>query len=311
MRWDVFISHASEDKAAVVRPLQQLLENLGLHVWVDESQLKLGDSLTTKINEGLAHSRYGVVVLSPSFFAKQWPRKELDSLYSLQTKILPVFHGLGAAELQTQYPLLADIKFVSTVAGIQEVALKIVEVVNPTYAPHITYPDGNKISRDSEAVHQLIAEPGAHAQALSKSDDEQPTAHINHTETTKRDQHPTLWRGTARLFSQFPNVMRDVLFGPPISEEELRQKREETARRKKRERAKARREAEARRASDLLANLQETARKAREREEKEKKKRDEEFARLVRIHQTPSYNIAREYYRWRKLDKAMRRRPPF
>jgi hypothetical protein len=55
--WDVFISHAREDKAAVAKPLAKALSRAGLRVWIDEHEISLGDSLTTKINEGLAHSK--------------------------------------------------------------------------------------------------------------------------------------------------------------------------------------------------------------------------------------------------------------
>ena len=67
---DVFISHAGEDKVEVARPLTDALTASGLRVWLDENELHLGDSLRAKIDHGLAHSRFGVVVLSPSFFCK-------------------------------------------------------------------------------------------------------------------------------------------------------------------------------------------------------------------------------------------------
>ena len=50
--WDVFISHASEDKAAVTNPLANSLERAGLRVWLDRQELRLGDSLREKIDEG-------------------------------------------------------------------------------------------------------------------------------------------------------------------------------------------------------------------------------------------------------------------
>ena len=78
MPWDVFISHASEDKQAVVLPLAEALRKRGVSVWIDAAELQLGDSLSEKIDDGLAGSRFGVVILSPSFFGKQWPKRELD-----------------------------------------------------------------------------------------------------------------------------------------------------------------------------------------------------------------------------------------
>ena len=86
-----------EDKEIVARPLYQALAAAGLKVWFDEATLNLGDSLSRKIDEGLAHCRFGVVVLSPSFLAKEWPRNELSALVARETAsgnkaILPIWH---------------------------------------------------------------------------------------------------------------------------------------------------------------------------------------------------------------------------
>src|SRR5262249_47063162 len=77
-RWDVFISHASEDKDEFVRPLAKALEQSGLEVWFDETTLKVGDRLRESIDYGLSRSRFGVVVLSKHFFSKNWPKEELE-----------------------------------------------------------------------------------------------------------------------------------------------------------------------------------------------------------------------------------------
>ena len=74
MKWDVFISHASEDKQ-LTRDLALSLERCGLRVWFDEFELTLGDSLSTAINHGLAQSEYGIVVLSTNFFNKKMDSK--------------------------------------------------------------------------------------------------------------------------------------------------------------------------------------------------------------------------------------------
>lgn len=79
-QYDVFISHASEDKEEVARPLAVALQAHGLEVWFDEFTLKFGDSLRRKIDEGLANSRVGLVVLSPTFLKKDWTNHELDGI---------------------------------------------------------------------------------------------------------------------------------------------------------------------------------------------------------------------------------------
>jgi hypothetical protein len=109
--YDVFICHASEDKEKVVEPLARLLKGRGKRVWLDKFVLRIGDSLLGKIDEGLAKSRYGIVVLSPSFFKKPWPKRELDGLMQKETGntkvILPIWHELSAEDVIKHSPILA------------------------------------------------------------------------------------------------------------------------------------------------------------------------------------------------------------
>lgn len=77
----IFLSHASEDKALLVRPLAHKLKGFGLQVWYDEFSLRAGDSLRRSIDDGLSKCSAGIVVLSPSFFSKEWPQRELDALF--------------------------------------------------------------------------------------------------------------------------------------------------------------------------------------------------------------------------------------
>ena len=51
---DVFLSHASEDKAEFVDPLRQALQARGLRVWYDAHQIRMGDDFRKKMDEGLA-----------------------------------------------------------------------------------------------------------------------------------------------------------------------------------------------------------------------------------------------------------------
>lgn len=132
MSWDVFISHASEDKAEIADPLFRGLVQRGLKVWYDNAVLKLGDSLWRKINEGLSNSRYGVVILSPHFFEKEWPRKELDGLAAMETgdnkKILPVWHKVGRDDVAKFSPILADKLGVPTSKGLEVVISHVMDV---------------------------------------------------------------------------------------------------------------------------------------------------------------------------------------
>jgi TIR domain len=134
--WDVFISHASEDKDAIARQLADALRSKGLRVWYDEFSLKLGDSLRQSIDRGLARSLFGVVILSPSFFEKHWTQQELNGLATREVEgekvILPVWHNIDAEGVRKSSPMLADRKAVRTDQGLEVVVQQIMEVIRPT-----------------------------------------------------------------------------------------------------------------------------------------------------------------------------------
>ncbi|HEX8868644.1 MAG TPA: toll/interleukin-1 receptor domain-containing protein [Lentzea sp.] len=134
LEWDFFISHASEDKLLVAGPLANLLKSAGFSVWYDDFTLRVGDSLVREIDRGLRSSRYGVVVLSESFFGKQWPQRELAALLATangERRVLPVWHGLDALAVARYSPMVADLKGVCTSLGLDAVAQEIVRAVSP------------------------------------------------------------------------------------------------------------------------------------------------------------------------------------
>ena len=134
MAFDVFICHASEDKEAVARPLAQILRSRGFSVWIDEVELKLGDSLRQTIDAGLRTSTFGAVVLSPSFFEKRWPQWELDGLadreLSSGTKVvLPIWHEVDHDDVAAHSPSLAGKLAARTSDGVERVADAVAEVL--------------------------------------------------------------------------------------------------------------------------------------------------------------------------------------
>lgn len=134
--WDLFISHASEDKETVVKQLADMLKKYGLKVWYDEFELKIGDSLSRSIDRGLADSTFGIIILSKAFFEKGWTDYELRSLLSREVSkrdkiILPVWHGIKAEDVLNYSPYLADKFALSTDIGLDELAYKIMETVKP------------------------------------------------------------------------------------------------------------------------------------------------------------------------------------
>ena len=133
---DVFICHASEDKDHIVRELAESLRKRNLSVWYDEWSMRLGDSLSEKISEGLARCRFGVVVISQHFQNKFWQQREVFALLSLHTrekaKILPVWHGVTVEEISEISPLLADLLAADTSKqSLDNIVEMILEAISP------------------------------------------------------------------------------------------------------------------------------------------------------------------------------------
>lgn len=131
---DLFISYASEDKENFVRPLAEALKRQGLKVWFDEYEIRIGDSLRQRIDQGLIHSQYGLVVISPTFFEKQWTQYELDGLLARQNAgeriVLPILYQLTPHELLQRCPPLAGIAHLSSSNHtVETMAHKVAEVV--------------------------------------------------------------------------------------------------------------------------------------------------------------------------------------
>ncbi len=139
MDWDVFISHAWEDKESFARPLAKALEAKGLRVWFDEFTLRVGDKLRRSIDYGLANSRYGVVILSPHFFGKEWPQIELDGLVQRESAgekvVLPVWHNISAEQIKKHSLPLADRIAVSSACGLEHVVSELLEVLLQFFSP--------------------------------------------------------------------------------------------------------------------------------------------------------------------------------
>ena len=169
--WDVFLSHASEDKATVALPLTDSLRRAGVRVWLDRFQIELGDSIRQKIDQGLANSRFGVVVLSEIFLKKYWTGSELDALWELNA-VLPVWFGIDKKMLMKYSPLLAGKAGISTDLGIDVVAQTIAARV---FKPQDdSYEISSQIARDfalllskPAAVDELVGFVSDHPKVLT------------------------------------------------------------------------------------------------------------------------------------------------
>ncbi len=134
-QYDVFLSHASEDKDDVARPLALALRQRGLRVWYDEFELRIGDNLIAKLNAGINASRFGILVLSKAFFGKDWTEYELNTLESLTVTedyiLFPIWHNISVEELRAYRASLANIFARSTATHtIEEIAIEIHEIIH-------------------------------------------------------------------------------------------------------------------------------------------------------------------------------------
>lgn len=110
--YDVFVSHAWEDKAGFVDGLVAKMKDAGLKVWYDTDAIEWGGSIRKSIDEGLAGSYFGIAVFSPDFFAKSWTNYELDGLLERaangEGRLLPLWHRLSKDDVMRYAPSLAN-----------------------------------------------------------------------------------------------------------------------------------------------------------------------------------------------------------
>lgn len=107
---EVFLCHSSADKGHV-RMVHDDLKNLGVSCWLDENKIKVGDSIVSKIDEGLGSSRTMIAFLSKQSVQSMWAKKEWQSFLSRklsgsELRILPAL--LEECDVP---PLLADVKY--------------------------------------------------------------------------------------------------------------------------------------------------------------------------------------------------------
>ncbi len=146
---DVFICHASEDKPEIIKPLVEAFKREGISFWYDEAEIKWGDSIIEKVNEGLRVSRYVIVVVSKYFLSKNWPKRELNSALSIEAstgkvRVLPLVAGTDEvrSDIFQKYPILNDKSYLTW----ENDAQKIIDALN------VRLGRTNKIFKDDNSV---------------------------------------------------------------------------------------------------------------------------------------------------------------
>lgn len=131
---DIFLCHAWEDRKTTAKNLTDLLVENGTSVWFSENEVLLGTNLLREIDKGLAASRVGIVLVTPSFLKRIQGNgiadKELSALLS-RDQLIPVLDGVTFEELFDVSPLLASRSGLNTSEEtMEDIANKLSEVVS-------------------------------------------------------------------------------------------------------------------------------------------------------------------------------------
>jgi hypothetical protein len=160
-KWDLFISHAKEDKKDLVEPLATNLERLGVSVWYDKLSLSAGDRLSAAIDKGLKNSVFGLLVISPAFLAKKWPKYEgevlLEREKAADTMILALWHNVEYEQVYIWSPELADRLPIRTYGlNSVDIALEIIKVIRPDILTNV-HKRVAELKQSAEAKRELAS----------------------------------------------------------------------------------------------------------------------------------------------------------
>ncbi|HEY9046837.1 MAG TPA: toll/interleukin-1 receptor domain-containing protein [Ohtaekwangia sp.] len=140
-KYDVFISHAVEDKIPIANELCALLEKRGLCIWYSGRELHVGDDIIKAIEAGIKQSRFGVVIISPNYLKAVWALREFHALLEKEKAgikvLLPVLYDITPEELAVAHPPMANMYAISATIGIDNVAEKLVEEINRQRKPDV------------------------------------------------------------------------------------------------------------------------------------------------------------------------------
>jgi len=114
--YDLFLSYSSNDRKAIIEPLYHVLKDEGFKPWFDIKEIKWGDSIVQKMQDGIANTKIIIFFISKSYLKKPWTLKELRSIVAMQQIsdsqiIFPILLGVTEKELIQSVPFLADIKY--------------------------------------------------------------------------------------------------------------------------------------------------------------------------------------------------------
>ncbi|MDY3525792.1 toll/interleukin-1 receptor domain-containing protein [Riemerella anatipestifer] len=130
---DVFLCHAWDDRKESALQLHDLLVSNGVSVWFSEKDIPLGTSFLREIDKGLAKSKIGIVLVTPSFLKRVQNEgvadKELSALLA-RDQLVPIVHNTTYEELRDVSPLLGSRNGLDTQEDTMEnIAKKLAELI--------------------------------------------------------------------------------------------------------------------------------------------------------------------------------------
>ena len=151
-----------------------------MKVWYDDFELTIGDSLNEKINYGLSRSRYGLVVISPTFFTKNWAQHELSGLIARQMSgkrlIVPIWHRITKSEILEKAPSLADIVSLnSSIQSLEEIVDRVVKRVRTRELAGLDSQPSAPVTPHAGPTFAVFYIAQAHTRELSPGDRPQPS----------------------------------------------------------------------------------------------------------------------------------------
>lgn len=130
---DIFLCHAWDDRKESALQLYELLVSNGISVWFSEKDIPLGTSFLREIDKGLAKSKIGLVLVTPSFLKRVQSEgvaeKELSALLATD-QLIPIVHNTTYNDLRDVSPLLGSRNGLDTQDDTMEnIAKKLAELI--------------------------------------------------------------------------------------------------------------------------------------------------------------------------------------
>jgi RNA-directed DNA polymerase len=134
--YEIFLSHASEDKAEIARPIFEACTKAGLKVFLDEDHIGWGENFTKKINTALGAARTVLIVVSSNSVSKDWPLAEINTAlaFEVEGKKRVIAVVVGKPDL-SKLPLIKAKNFMTWKGDPAPVVAALKKAVRPAEPP--------------------------------------------------------------------------------------------------------------------------------------------------------------------------------